>query len=589
MPYADDIVIRPDGNAAELVKTGSERERAAQAIGFAGKTDAVSSGLVFGSDDEGMRVAECGRTPSKPVGTKSPARAAASESEPSDGTSEVSGAGARADAAGQSAWNGAAPDEDGTLSALSNGNRSRSLTLGLGRAAVGALDESDELSGTSSVYDASSGAARLKRLLGTAHEAGRTEAASKSGSRDIARAKAERPPAPRETGARWRPLNQSHAAARAMTASKSIPAVTAGGSGAPAAGGAGAAAPSAVAGGAGGAGGAAAGAAAVPVAVAACLLLLLALIASAFTGLADPNDGVAQLNEVENQVYSFFREKGLDDIHIAAIMGNMKAESGMNPAKVESNGVGIGICQWSYGRADALREFAASEGEDWSDLGIQLEFFWEHDEYQNDWSATYRVSGGYSNPSPPPGTMVSGSKRGFLASDTVEEATRQFCYGWERAGFPRIDLRIEYALAYYSAFASKGGGEEYDAASARQKALVDACHRTGWPGIGLCATWVSRVFENAGYGYFGGNAEDQFAWWCHSSNRSELKVGMIIAVDDSPTSHWGHVGIYIGDNKVMESVSSGVVETDLDEWISYNGRNGAEPVRWGWCGGIDLS
>lgn len=566
MPYADDIVIRSDGSAAGLVKTGSERERASQAIGFAGKTDAVSSGLVFGSDDEGARSAERGLAPSRPVGMKPSAKAAAFESKPSSGTSVAS--------------------EGGTLRALSNGSRPRPLALGLGHAAAASLDESDELSGTSSVYDAPSGAARLKRLLGTARKAGRTEAAAKGGSRDIVRAKAERPPAAREAGQRWRPLNQSHATAKARTAARPIPPAVAKSGGAPVAGGA---AANAAAGSAGGAGGAAAGAAAIPAAVVAGLLILLALIASTFTGLADSNDEVAQLNEVENQVCSFLREKGLDDIHVAAIMGNMQAESGMNPAKIESNGVGIGICQWSYGRAEALREFAASKGKDWSDLGIQLEFFWERDEYQNDWSATYRVSGGYSNPSPPPGTVVSGSKRGFLASDTIEDATRQFCYGWERAGFPRIDLRIEYAIAYSGAIADKGGGEDYDAASDRQKTLVDACRRTGWPGVGLCATWVSRAFENAGYGHLGGNAEDQFAWWCHFSNRSELKVGMIIAVDDSPTSHWGHVGIYIGDNKVMESVDSGVVETDLDEWISYNGRNGAEPVRWGWGGGADLS
>lgn len=581
MPYSDDITVQLDGRSAELVKTESERAQAAEALGFAGKTDAVNSGLVFGSDDENVRGAGRSYAPPKPSGQRRAIAARLSRVE--------SISGASSEDFWHTAENGGSPSDGEALQALSNGNRSHSSVLEPKRAAVDSLDESDELSGVSSAYDASSGIARLKRRLGRARREGVAEGATKGSSRDVAYATKG---TSHSQGARAEGgiSGTSHATPRsaAPVNPASTATIAAGGSGAVAHGSIGAAS-GVASGGSGAVAGGAAGAAAVPIAVAACLLLMLALIAAAFSGLADPGGDVAQLNEVENQVYSFFREKGLDDIHIAAIMGNMKAESGMSPSKVESNGVGIGICQWSYERADSLRAFAASQGKSWEDLDVQLTFFWEHDEYQNEWSATYRVSGDYSNPSPPPGTMVSGSKSGFLAADTVEEATRQFCYGWERAGFPRIDLRIEYALAYYNAFSSKGSGEEYNAASDRQKAVVDACHRTGWPGSGLCATWVSRVFENAGYGYFGGNAEDQFAWWCHSSDRSELKVGMIIAVDDSPTSHWGHVGIYIGDNKVMESVSAGVVETDLDSWISYNGRNGAEPVRWGWCGGIDLS
>ena len=61
-----------------------------------------------------------------------------------------------------------------------------------------------------------------------------------------------------------------------------------------------------------------------------------------------------------------------------------------------------------------------------------------------------------------------------------------------------------------------------------------------------------------GSGYFGGNACDMCRSWCHSSNRSELKVGMIIADVSHPGTGapgltYGHVGIYIGNNKVRSN------------------------------------
>ncbi|MDD3485089.1 MAG: hypothetical protein PHI26_00355 [Atopobiaceae bacterium] len=122
-----------------------------------------------------------------------------------------------------------------------------------------------------------------------------------------------------------------------------------------------------------------------------------------------------------------------------------------------------------------------------------------------------------------------------------------------------------------------------------QANVVNACKSVGSPGSGLCAMWVSQVFAAAGYGYYGGNACDMYANWCTSSNKSNLKVGMIVAV--STHSHtsagrtYGHIGIYIGNDTMMDNV--GYVRTiNVNDWISYY--NTTVTPRWGWIGGVSL-
>lgn len=129
-----------------------------------------------------------------------------------------------------------------------------------------------------------------------------------------------------------------------------------------------------------------------------------------------------------------------------------------------------------------------------------------------------------------------------------------------------------------------GTGQSVADASALQQAVVNACYRVPSPGGGLCAMWVSQVYSAAGLGYPGGNANDQYAAYCHSSNRADLKPGMMVAVSSHPHTVmgriYGHVGIYIGDGKVMSNI--GYIETStIDYWISYYGQ--LVPVRWGFA------
>lgn len=320
---------------------------------------------------------------------------------------------------------------------------------------------------------------------------------------------------------------------------------------------------------------------------------------------------VQGMNETESQVASFFREKGLDDLQIAAIMGNMYAESGMKPGSEEGGGTnanGIGLCQWTNSRHTNLVNYANSIGKSWTEVQVQLDFFWDHDSWGY-WSRAYTIRSEHGpngddsrSLDPVGGTLVSGSKRAFLASTDLKDAVRQFCYGWEGAGIPRLKVRYEAADRYYELLTNPSDGGDGDhgggtgapqiaGASARQQTVVNMCYSTPSPGLNWCAAWVTNVFRASGVGYYGGNACDMYSAWCHSSNRNELKVGMIIADSShsgtgTPGLLYGHVGIYIGNNKVMSNEGAITVKS-LDSFVRFYGTGSG--CKWGWIGGIDLS
>lgn len=82
-----------------------------------------------------------------------------------------------------------------------------------------------------------------------------------------------------------------------------------------------------------------------------------------------------------------------------------------------------------------------------------------------------------------------------------------------------------------------------------------------------------------------------FNAYCHSSDRNTLKVGMIVADSShfgtgTPGLQYGHVGIYVGNNKVMSNEGS-ITTKSLQDFINFYGTGSG--VKWGWIGGIDLS
>ncbi len=168
----------------------------------------------------------------------------------------------------------------------------------------------------------------------------------------------------------------------------------------------------------------------------------------------------------------------------------------------------------------------------------------------------------------------------LLASAQEEERARQQAEAAKKAA-----SSSNSSSSSSTGSAGKGGNGSGSAAN-----VVYWAQHTPSPGAGLCAWWVADVFINAGLGNVSGNACDMYANYCYSSDRSALKPGMIIAVSSHPYTTagkiYGHVGIYIGNNTVMDNIGY-IRSCSADYWISYYGAS--VTVRWGWAKGITLS
>jgi hypothetical protein len=101
------------------------------------------------------------------------------------------------------------------------------------------------------------------------------------------------------------------------------------------------------------------------------------------------------------KIWNFLIGKGLTPPQAAGVMGNLQAESGFNPKRVQSTPTpggdkdmmtidgrtGYGIAQWtSQGRQQALHDFAVSRNTIDGDLGTQLEFMFKEATDRGDWA-----------------------------------------------------------------------------------------------------------------------------------------------------------------------------------------------------------
>ena len=313
--------------------------------------------------------------------------------------------------------------------------------------------------------------------------------------------------------------------------------------------------------------------------------------------------GHGALTGVAADVYDCLAGYGFSDEAIAGVLGNMKAESGMDPSVDGDDGCGtisLGLMQMVGGERLSYLSWCSEKGLSWDTTAAQMEWTFSGEEgtssYEQRWMSPSRVRDGYSSA---PGYESRFGSDWYRSGDEYKGANDvalaafswMACYEGCATGYlSHLDNRIAYANEFYDQIMQGGEGEDYDSASDAAKSVVDACRSTASPGGGLCAAWVTNVFSNAGVGYWGGNACDQYDSWCHSTDRSELKVGMIVATPSSSSGTaagriYGHVGIYIGDGKIMHNTGS--IETwDLDDWISTYCKYHAPA--WGWFGGRSL-
>lgn len=149
-------------------------------------------------------------------------------------------------------------------------------------------------------------------------------------------------------------------------------------------------------------------------------------------------------NDKIEQAYNFFVGKGLTPAQSAGILGNINAESSFDPHA--SNGSHFGIAQWDSGRWGRLEKFAAEQGKDKFDFGLQLEFIW--------WEFNNTEQGAFN---------------ALKATTTVEDATNVINNKYERSGGAASAKRLNFARAVLA----KYGG---------QSATIPVSNPTALPG-----------------------------------------------------------------------------------------------------------
>lgn len=136
--------------------------------------------------------------------------------------------------------------------------------------------------------------------------------------------------------------------------------------------------------------------------------MLKKLKAAGFDGFITTIDGTEETSPVVDTakvIWDFFIGKGLNAFAVAGIMGNLKAESALNPKNLQqtyekklgftddsyttavdngsydnfvNDSAGYGLAQWTYwSRKQALLEYARSVKKSIGDLSMQLDFMWK--------------------------------------------------------------------------------------------------------------------------------------------------------------------------------------------------------------------
>ena len=295
-------------------------------------------------------------------------------------------------------------------------------------------------------------------------------------------------------------------------------------------------------------------------------------------------------NTTEEKVWWALIGAGYSKEAAAGVLGNIYAESGFNAAVIEhGNGIGLGLCQWSYGRRTQLEGYAASKGVQASDINTQIEFLLGE-------LTPGGGAGGFAN------YQMGGGMNGYTVENwknasSPEDAAIAFCWVFERPGIPRMDIRTAAARRYYEQFkdAQKPSGSDGTGTEMQNKIVQLASSKdTFGQKQGYCQAWVAAVYSKAGQQWVSAPcATEAASKWVVSQDRNNIPLGATVYghayIDANGRQaqcyghEAGHVGIYVGNGQVASNVGGIQIES-LDSWISTYGWKG-----WGWNGGTDYS
>lgn len=254
-------------------------------------------------------------------------------------------------------------------------------------------------------------------------------------------------------------------------------------------------------------------------------------------------------------------DAGLSKTSTAAIVGNMRQESGCDPTARQSGGPGRGLLQWEEGgsRFEALCSLAAQEGKDWTDLETQIAFmFSEAPDTFDSYSPMYHEY---------PSGAVAGlgqymSYEDWKAIEDLDWATEAWERVFTRGSQPEMDKRKEYAREIYAALSGGGSALTWALAVAADDSIGYSwgCAR---PDEYDCQGFVKAALRQSGedvsWSYTGDMAQGLLiaGYAQHDYIESELQSGDILLYhfDGSDGTYEGHAAIWVGDGTIVEAIN----------------------------------
>ena len=305
---------------------------------------------------------------------------------------------------------------------------------------------------------------------------------------------------------------------------------------------------------------------AVPAIIVAGILSLVMLVCALVVSLGggDESQNVAGLTDNEAAVATFLRERDVDDTHIAAILANMWAESGVDPSANQvfdwgtcdrldtSNNRGHGLCQWGNpGRFDALLSYtyAVKGNDEWEDASVQLNYLW-YEMTGEDLDGKVASSG-------------AGVQNGFFNWNRfldldLEDAVEYYLGKFERGPMASLDKRVEKAKAYYAALAGGSGNSDITSAALTKIGCPYVWGAAG-PDEFDCSGLVCWAYAQAGFDLPSMGMRTTYGMYanCTIISKEEAQPGDIILMNFSSPGVPEHVGLYLGGGQMIHAPTFG--------------------------------
>lgn len=302
--------------------------------------------------------------------------------------------------------------------------------------------------------------------------------------------------------------------------------------------------------------------------------LVASQMASAIFGFweNEASTGTGTLTGVEQQIAQALKGYGFTNEATAAVLGNLKAESGMDPSSDE---VMDGMFNYAYERACgifqytstqpgrgeywAYKDWCSANGKTWSDAANQMEWTFSGSlggTWTSRWGTALARSGYYSNCPGYAGGSYYATPDEFKDADDIDKATFSWMACYERpanGGYAHLDRRIAYARDYLARLTSGAGTASGNAIVAAAESQLGVPYVWGGsaPGVGLdCSGLTQYCYAKAGI---------SIPHYTESQYGQLEKVPLSQAQPGDILWKHGHVAIYVGDDEYIHEPQTGDV------------------------------